>query len=146
VSTRHTAAWVRGVSRCAKNQNRTRTRDTRFGNTAGLPIPVFNPNKGYTQDEQSKSPSTLHHMERVNYKIRWYTPTHQSKHPKWLSSTATTRNFTQTHLFQQDDPVDEGVQGWGAKDAQFDANKYGSHHISHPLKPQRVWRKLGFFD
>jgi hypothetical protein len=35
-----------------------------------------------------------------------------------------------------DDPVDEAVQGWG-KDAQFDANKYGSHHISHPLKPQR---------
>src|SRR5882762_9294525 len=103
-------------------------------------------NKGYTQDEQSKSPSTLHHMERVNYKIQWYTPTHQSEHPKWLSSTATTGNFTQTHLFQQDDPVDEGVQGWGAKDAQFDANKYGSHHILHPLKPQRMWRKLCFFD
>jgi hypothetical protein len=39
VNTRDTAVRVRGVSRCTKNQNRTR-----FGNTAGLPIPVLNPN------------------------------------------------------------------------------------------------------
>jgi hypothetical protein len=43
MNTRDTAVRVRGVSRCAKNQNHTRTRDNRFGNTAGLPIPVFNP-------------------------------------------------------------------------------------------------------
>src|SRR5882762_3158765 len=52
-----------------------------------------------------------------------YTP-----HPKWLSSTATTGNFTPICLFQQDDLEDKG--GESAKDAQFDANKYGSHHIS----------------
>ena len=43
VNTRDTAVRVRGVSRCTKNQNRTRTRGTRFGNTAGLPVPVLNP-------------------------------------------------------------------------------------------------------
>ena len=31
------------VLRFAKNQNRTRTRRTRLGNTAGLPVPVLNP-------------------------------------------------------------------------------------------------------
>ena len=46
MSTRDTAARVRGVSRCAKNQNRTRNRGTRFKSTAGLPVPVLNPNKG----------------------------------------------------------------------------------------------------
>ena len=44
MSTRDTAARVRGVSRCAKNQNRTRTRGTHFKSTAGLPAPVVNPN------------------------------------------------------------------------------------------------------
>ena len=39
-------ARVRGVSRCAKNQNRTRTRGTRFKSTAGLPAPVLNPMRG----------------------------------------------------------------------------------------------------
>src|SRR6202050_3000281 len=43
VHTRNTAVWVRGVSRCGKSQNRTRTRDTCFAITAGLPVPVFNP-------------------------------------------------------------------------------------------------------
>jgi hypothetical protein len=43
VNTRDTAVRVCGVSRCAKNQNRTRTRDTHFGNTTGLPVPVTNP-------------------------------------------------------------------------------------------------------
>jgi hypothetical protein len=33
-----------GVPQCAKNENRTHTRTTHFGNTAGLPAPVFNPN------------------------------------------------------------------------------------------------------
>ena len=32
------------MPRCAKIQNRTRTRGTRFGNTAGIPVPVLNPN------------------------------------------------------------------------------------------------------
>ena len=45
MSTRDTVARVRGVSRCAKNQNRTRTRGTRFKSTAGLPAPVLNPNQ-----------------------------------------------------------------------------------------------------
>ena len=35
-----------GVPRCAKIQNRTRTCVTRFGNTAGIPIPVRNPSHG----------------------------------------------------------------------------------------------------
>ena len=42
MGTRNTAAWVRGVSRCAKNLDRTRTRGTRFGSTAGLTVPVLN--------------------------------------------------------------------------------------------------------
>ena len=41
--TRNTAVRVRGVSRCAKIQYRTHTRGTRFGNTAGFPVPVRNP-------------------------------------------------------------------------------------------------------
>jgi len=32
------------MPRCAKVDNRTRTRATRFGITAGLPVPVPNPN------------------------------------------------------------------------------------------------------
>jgi hypothetical protein len=43
VRTRDTAAWVRGVSWCGKNQHRTRTRGTCFKSTAGLPVPVLNP-------------------------------------------------------------------------------------------------------
>jgi hypothetical protein len=43
MNTCDTAVWVHGVLRCAKNQNCTRTRDTHFGFTAGLPVPVFNP-------------------------------------------------------------------------------------------------------
>ena len=43
VHTCDTAVRVHGVLRCGKSQNRTRTRETRFGITAGLPVPVFNP-------------------------------------------------------------------------------------------------------
>ena len=43
MNTRDTVVQVRGVLRCAKMQHRTRTRDTRFGRTAGLPVPVRNP-------------------------------------------------------------------------------------------------------
>ena len=48
MSTRNTAARIRGVSRCAKNQNRTRTRGTHFKSTAGLPAPILNPNHGHS--------------------------------------------------------------------------------------------------
>ena len=41
--TRDTAIRVRGVPRCAKTYYRTRTRATRFGNTAGFSVPVLNP-------------------------------------------------------------------------------------------------------
>ena len=34
--------WVHSVEQCPKTQNCTRTYDTLFGNTSGLPIPVFN--------------------------------------------------------------------------------------------------------
>ena len=44
VHTRNTAVWVHGVPRCAKIEYRTRTRVTRFGNTTGITIPVWNPN------------------------------------------------------------------------------------------------------
>ena len=44
MGTRDTAARVRGVSRCAKNLDRTHTRGTRFGSTAGLTVPVLNAN------------------------------------------------------------------------------------------------------
>ena len=44
VPTRNTAERVHSVSRCVKNQNHTRTRAIRFGNTVGLPVPVPNPN------------------------------------------------------------------------------------------------------
>ena len=42
MGTCNTAARVRGVSWCAKNLDRTRTRSTRFGSTAGLTVPVLN--------------------------------------------------------------------------------------------------------
>ena len=91
---------------------------------------LYKPQKSKTAQQKAtkatlkmNSLKALHHMERENTTVFIPLPTNP------LSSTATTGNFTPTHLFQQDDPVDEGVQGWG-KDAQFDANKYGSHHIS----------------
>ena len=43
MNTRDTAVRVCGVLRCAKMQHRTHTRITRFGRTAGLPVPVRNP-------------------------------------------------------------------------------------------------------
>jgi len=43
VSTHNTTAQVRGVSWCGKNQNHPCTHDTRFKNTAGLPVPILNP-------------------------------------------------------------------------------------------------------
>ena len=43
VNTHDTAGMGRGMPRCAKVHTRTRTRDTRFGNTAGFPVPVANP-------------------------------------------------------------------------------------------------------
>ena len=43
MSTCDTTAWVRGVLRCAKNQNRTCTCSTHFKSTVGLPAPVLNP-------------------------------------------------------------------------------------------------------
>jgi len=50
VSTRDTAVRVRGVSRCTKTPNRTRTRDTRFGKPAGFPVPVRKPNNAASTD------------------------------------------------------------------------------------------------
>ena len=44
MNTHDTVAWVCGVLWCAKNPNRTHTCDTRFGNTAGLPVPILKPN------------------------------------------------------------------------------------------------------
>ena len=43
MSTRGIAGTGSGMLRCAKNQNRTRNRGTRFKSTAGLPVPVLNP-------------------------------------------------------------------------------------------------------
>ena len=47
-----TAVRVRGVSQFAKNQNRTYTRRTRLGNTAGLPVPVLNPRQTQVSNHQ----------------------------------------------------------------------------------------------
>ena len=44
MNTHDTVAWVCSAPQCAKNQNHTHTHDTHFGNTAGFPIPVLNPN------------------------------------------------------------------------------------------------------
>jgi hypothetical protein len=44
VSTRGIAGTGSGMLRCAKNQNCTRNCGTRFKSTAGLPVPVLNPN------------------------------------------------------------------------------------------------------
>ena len=46
MDTRDTVVRVHGMSRCAKYQNRTRTRGTRDPITAGIPVPVTNPNTG----------------------------------------------------------------------------------------------------
>ena len=43
-NTRDTAVKVCGCVAVSKYGYRTRNRDTRFGNTAGFPIPVLNPN------------------------------------------------------------------------------------------------------
>jgi hypothetical protein len=43
-------------ARCAKIQYRTRTRVTRFGNTAGIPVPVRNPNQ---KSAETKQPLTV---------------------------------------------------------------------------------------
>ena len=39
----HRYPQYHGMPWCAKIEYRTHTRDTRFGNTAGLPVPVANP-------------------------------------------------------------------------------------------------------
>lgn len=43
MNTRDTAGTGSGIVRCVKVHYRTRTRSTRFGNTAGIPVPVRNP-------------------------------------------------------------------------------------------------------
>jgi len=42
-NTRDTVVRVHGMSRCAKTQHRTHTRDTRDLITTGFPVPVPNP-------------------------------------------------------------------------------------------------------
>src|ERR1700736_1964689 len=66
MSTRDTTARVRGVSRCAKNQHRTCTRVTHFGNTAGLPVPVLNP----THSSEHISLQRLHNCLHIR-PVRW---------------------------------------------------------------------------
>ena len=86
-------------------------------------------------------------MMRINYKIQLYLyllPTNLNIRNGYPAQPPPETSCKLTYSNRM--IVDEGVQGWGAKDAQFDANKYGSHHISHPLKPQRMWCKLCFFD
>ena len=48
--THDTAVQVCGVLWCAKIHYHTCTHATHFGNTAGLPIPVFNPNWAIVKD------------------------------------------------------------------------------------------------
>ena len=43
MDTRDTVVRVHGMSRCAKYQNRTRTRGTCDPITTGIPVPVTNP-------------------------------------------------------------------------------------------------------
>ena len=45
--TRDTAVPVHGVTQCDKIKYCTRTCDTRFGNSAGLPATVLHPNHTY---------------------------------------------------------------------------------------------------
>ena len=45
VHTHDTTVRVRGMPRCAKIEHRTCTCVTRFGITAGLPVPVPNPSQ-----------------------------------------------------------------------------------------------------
>ena len=61
MNTRDTAARVYGVSRCAKIQYRTRTRVTRFGNTAGFPVPVLNPTE--EDDDEATTLAASEHTD-----------------------------------------------------------------------------------
>ena len=43
MNTRDITVWVCGMLQCAKIHCHTHTHGTHFGNTAGLPVPMFNP-------------------------------------------------------------------------------------------------------
>ena len=61
-NTRDTVVRVHGMSRCAKTQHRTRTRDTRDPITAGFPVPVPNPNTDETLIVWNLTTSILDHL------------------------------------------------------------------------------------
>ena len=69
MSIRHTATWVHGVSQCAKNQNRTCTHSTHFGNTTGLPIPVLNPRQLIKHEQLDYEMNDLHKSNRLQLKL-----------------------------------------------------------------------------
>ena len=52
MDTRDTVVRVHGMSRCAKYQNRTRTRGTRDPITVGIPVPVTNPTGQWSIEPQ----------------------------------------------------------------------------------------------
>ena len=63
MNTRNTAVRVRSILRCAKVHYHTRTRVTRFKNTAGLPVPVLNPTLPDLSDFLDISANRLRDME-----------------------------------------------------------------------------------
>ena len=69
-STRNTAVRVHGVPRCGKSN----TRDTRFGNTAGKPVPVIKPkrrsNEGGNEVKRVKRGQTNAGMDKHGNKVK----------------------------------------------------------------------------
>jgi len=59
-----------GVPRCAKIQYRTHTRVTRFGNTAGIPVPMQNPNC-HNIAEFTDSTSTIVPVQMSSNPFEW---------------------------------------------------------------------------
>ena len=57
-NTHNTTVRVRGISQCAKNQNRTHTRDTHDLITAGFPVPVPNPSLPWLSYTKSGTPTS----------------------------------------------------------------------------------------
>jgi hypothetical protein len=68
MDTRDTTVRVCGILRCAKVTYRTRTRDTRFGNTAGKPVPVAKPR--YNLSIWSSLKDQLSHLLLCHVTIR----------------------------------------------------------------------------
>ena len=101
MSTRHTVARVRGVSRWSKNLDHTCTYGTRFGSTAGLTVPVLNA----TPRQLPRLPQVLrkyqHHCQHHRKLIFWTSRTEREWPENNLAKSPQNKHCHGTNLHHQ---------------------------------------------